>query len=65
MSELNDEINSQLGKILDVYRVDWKKRNLNGEDVEILTNHLKNRLNLINGNINQWEFEYLENKLKK
>lgn len=56
------EFEKQLIEILDIYAPGWYEDNepLDGDEVDILVEHLRNRLNLINGNITQKEYEELE-----
>jgi hypothetical protein len=52
------EYEDELYSILNKYADDWEKEPLDGDEVEKLINHLRNQLNLINGNITT--DEYLE-----
>lgn len=56
------EFEKQLLEILDIYAPNWYKDNepLDGDEVDCLVEHLRNQLNLINGNITQEEYEKLE-----
>lgn len=54
------EFEDELIKILDTYAPDWGEDPLDGDDVDRLVEHLRNRLNLINGNITEKEYEELE-----
>lgn len=61
------EENLQFGKnlieILDIYtEKDWRNEPLDSDEVDILMEHLKNQLELINGNITKEEYDFLENK---
>jgi ribosomal protein S6 len=53
----------ELYSILDKYNdggIDWREEPLDGDDVDRLVEHLRNELNLINGNITEEEYEELE-----
>ena len=54
------EFENELYNILDKYDIDWQKEPLDMNEVDILIKHLKNQLNLINGNITREEYENLE-----
>lgn len=57
------EFENELYKILDIYtEKDWKNEPLNSDEVDNLIEHLRNELNLINGNITNKEYEELESK---
>lgn len=48
--------------ILDEYTEnDWRNEPLDGDEVDKLVEHLRNKINLINGNITDEEYEKLEN----
>lgn len=51
---------NELCQILDKYDDNWKNDSLDGDDVDRLIEHLRNQLNLINGNITNKEYEDLE-----
>lgn len=56
------EFENELLKILDIYTDgDWRNEPLDSDEVDNLINHLKNQLNLINGNITDEEYKKLEN----
>lgn len=59
---INTEFEKQLIEILDIYAPGWHENNepLDGDEVDCLVEHLRNQLNLINGNITQEEYEELE-----
>lgn len=40
-----------------------KKLRLTGDEVDVLVEHLRNRLNLLNGNITDEEYEILEDSI--
>ena len=53
-----DEYNEQLYKILDIYTENsWENEPLNGDEVDRLTELLRVKLDLINGNITQEEYD--------
>lgn len=57
----------QFGKllinILDIYTDnEWRNEPLDSDEVNVLVEHLKNQLDLINGNITQEEYNKLETK---
>lgn len=54
------EFEKELIEILDRYAPDWEEEPLDGDDVDSLVEHLRNQLNLINGNITRKEYEELE-----
>ena len=58
------EFEEELYKILDRYTKDnpWTDEPLDGDEVETLVKHLRNQLNLINGNITNDEYLELEEK---
>lgn len=54
------EFENELYKILDKYASDWDNIPLDYLEVDRLTYHIKNQLNLINGNITYKEYIELE-----
>lgn len=55
------EYEKELIDILNIYsEFTWKKEPLDGDEVDRLVEHLRNQLNLINGNITQEEYDKLE-----
>lgn len=54
------EFEKDLISILNSYDSTWEQDPLDGDEVEILVNHLRNKLNLLNGNITREEYEELE-----
>lgn len=54
------EFQDELIHILNSYDSTWQSDPLDGDEVEILTAHLRNRLNLLNGNITEEEYQILE-----
>ena len=53
----------ELIKILDEYtEQEWQDEPLDGDEVDVLIEHLRNTLNLINGNITRQEYEEMEAK---
>lgn len=54
------EFEEELIKILDKYDESWANEPLNSDEIEVLVRHLRNQLDLINGNITNKE--YLERK---
>lgn len=57
----NLEFGEELIKILDIYtEKDWRNEPLDSDEVDRLVKHLKNRLELINGNITNEEYDLLE-----
>lgn len=61
MEEL--EFETELYSILDKYTDNsWQNEALDSDEVEMLVEHLRNQLNLINGNITNEEYNRLENK---
>lgn len=58
------EYEKELIDILNIYsEFTWKKEPLDGDEVDRLVEHLRNQLNLINGNITQEEYDKLEGML--
>ena len=52
------EYEKELIDILNIYsEFTWKKEPLDGDEVDRLVEHLRNKLNLINGNITQEEYD--------
>ena len=52
------EYEKELIDILNIYsEFTWKKEPLDGDEVDRLVEHLRNQLNLINGNITQEEYD--------
>lgn len=59
--ENNLEFGTELIKILDIYTENsWKNEPLDSDEVDRLVEHLKNQLDLINGNITDEEYADLE-----
>ena len=57
------EFGKQLLEILDIYtEKDWQNEPLDSDEVDVLVGHIKNQLNLINGNMTTEEYNNLENK---
>ena len=55
------EYEKELIDILNIYsEPTWKKEPLDGDEVDRLVEHLRNKLNLINGNITREEYDKLE-----
>ena len=50
-------------KILDKYDESWANEPLNNDEVEVLVRHLRNQLDLINGNITNKEYLEREGEL--
>lgn len=58
---MRNAFEKQLMEIIKEYK-DGSKEPLDGDEVDKLTEHLRNKLNLIEGNITQEEYDKLENK---
>lgn len=58
---LNLEFEKQLQEILDIYN-QGNNEALDGDEVDILIKHLRNQLNLMQGNITNKEYKELECK---
>lgn len=56
------EFEDELIEILNKYDENWVKEPLDSDEVEVLIGHLRNQLDLINGNITNEE--YLERECK-
>lgn len=56
------EFEDELIEILNKYDENWLKEPLDSDEVEVLIGHLRNQLDLINGNITNEE--YLERECK-
>ena len=55
------EFEKQLLEILDIYtEKDWKNEPLDSDEVDKLVEHLRNQLDLINGNITDEEYREKE-----
>ena len=55
------EYEKELIDILNTYsEFTWEEEPLDGDEVDRLVEHLRNQLNLINGNITQEEYDKLE-----
>lgn len=52
----NLEFEDELVEILNKYDENWVKEPLNSDEVEVLIGHLRNQLDLINGNITNEEY---------
>lgn len=62
MGNDNLEFGKQLTEILDIYTdKEWRDEPLDSDEVDVLIGHLKNQLELINGNITKQEYEEKEN----
>jgi len=60
------DFNKQIVEILNIYTGDFGNsvsEPLDGDEVDVLTEKIRNRLNLFNGNITEIEFEELECKI--
>ena len=56
-------VDNELIKILNIYtNKEWQDEPLDSDEVDILVEHLRNQLNLINGNLTNEEYNNLENK---
>ena len=57
------EFENELISILDTYTdKEWRNEPLDADEVDLLVEHLKIQLNLLNGNITNEEYNNLENK---
>ena len=56
------EFEKELMSILDKYDNEWNDEPLNSDDVDVLVEHLRNQLDLINGNITNKEYLEREGK---
>lgn len=55
------QFGEELQKILNIYTDnEWTSEPLDGDEVDNLTEHIRNQLNLLNGNITEQEYEKLE-----
>lgn len=55
------QFGEELQKILNIYTDnEWTSEPLDGDEVNNLVEHIKNQLNLLNGNITEREYEKLE-----
>lgn len=62
MGNDNLEFGKQLTEILDIYTdKEWQDEPLDSDEVDVLIGHLKNQLELMNGNITKQEYEEKEN----
>jgi hypothetical protein len=57
MEEKDLEFGKQLIEILDIYTdKEWRNEPLDSDEVYLLAEHLKNQLDLINGNLTKAEY---------
>ena len=57
------QFGEELQKILNIYTDNgWTDEPLDGDEVDNLVEHIRNQLNLINGNITEKEYKKLEEK---
>ena len=55
------QFGEELQKILNIYTDnEWTSEPLDGDEVDNLVEHIRNQLNLLNGNITEQEYEKLE-----
>lgn len=55
------QFGEELQKILNIYTDNkWTSEPLDGDEVDNLVEHIRNQLNLLNGNITEQEYEKLE-----
>ena len=55
------QFGEELQKILNIYTDnEWTSEPLDGDEVNNLVEHIRNQLNLLNGNITEREYEKLE-----
>lgn len=54
------EFEEFLIQILNRYDISWQEDPLDSDEVDTLVEHLRNQLNLINGNITRAEYEQRE-----
>lgn len=55
------QFGEELQKILNIYTDnEWTSEPLDGDEVDNLVEHIRNQLNLLNGNITKQEYEKLE-----
>ena len=55
------QFGEELQKILNIYTDnEWTNEPLDGDEVDNLVEHIRNQLNLLNGNITEQEYEKLE-----
>lgn len=60
----NLEFSKNLAEILDIYTdKEWRDEPLDSDEVAKLTEHLRNKLDLINGNITNSEYNLLEEQI--
>lgn len=59
------EFEDELVEILNKYDENWVKEPLNSDEVEVLIGHLRNQLDLINGNITNEEYMQKECGINK
>lgn len=53
----------ELIAILDIYtKGNWLVEPLDGDEVDVLVEHLRNHFNLLNGNITQAEYDFMKNR---
>ena len=55
------QFGEELQKILNIYTDnEWTSEPLDGDEADNLVEHIRNQLNLLNGNITEQEYEKLE-----
>lgn len=55
------QFGEELQKILNIYTDnEWTSEPLDGDEVDNLVEHIRNQLNLLNGNVTEQEYEKLE-----
>ncbi len=55
------QFGEELQKILNIYTDnEWTSEPLDGDEVDNLVEHIRNQLNLLNGNITEQEYEKIE-----
>ena len=59
------EFEDELIEILNKYDENWVKEPLDSDEVEVLIGHLRNQLDLINGNITNEEYLDIKEKGRK
>ena len=62
MEKTDLQFYNELSNILNIYMENWREEPLDGDEVDMLVEILRNQLNLINGNITMQEYLNKENQ---
>ena len=65
MEKTDLQFYNELSNVLNIYMENWREKPLDGDEVDMLVEILRNQLNLINGNITMQEYLNKENNIEK